>query len=253
MTVGSLFAGIGGFDLGFERAGFEIKWQVEIDPFCRRVLAKHWPHVQRFEDVRECYGYRPDVSGYAGAHFRGSRLEAVDIICGGFPCKQTSRAAAISGRRIGLAGADSGLWRDMLRIVGELQPHVAVVENPESEWLTTVQNDLEELGFGVSRFPVTAAGFGHAHIRRRMFLVAYRDGTRLEERGSAGSSEVAACERLAAQRDARLSALAGVVRVDDGVPGGPYRRQRIGACGNAVIPDAAEWIAQRIKEAEVAA
>ena len=91
LTVGSLFAGIGGMDLGFERAGFEIVWQVEIDPFARAVLAKHWPHVTRHEDVRAC-----------GAH----NLTRVDVLCGGFPCQDIS----IAGSGAGLDGARSGLW-----------------------------------------------------------------------------------------------------------------------------------------------
>ena len=85
LTVGSLFAGIGGMDLGLERAGMEIKWQVEIDGYCQRVLAKHWPHVQRFSDVRE-----------VGRH----NLESVDLICGGFPCQDISNA----GKRAGIDG-----------------------------------------------------------------------------------------------------------------------------------------------------
>jgi DNA (cytosine-5)-methyltransferase 1 len=70
LTVGSLFSGIGGFDLAAERVGWEIKWQVEIDPFCRAVLAKHWPSVRRYEDVRTV----------------GAELGYVDVLCGGWPC-----------------------------------------------------------------------------------------------------------------------------------------------------------------------
>jgi DNA (cytosine-5)-methyltransferase 1 len=234
LTVGSLFAGIGGFDLGLERAGMEVKWQVEIDPFCRAVLAKHWPEVKRYEDVRTV----------------GAELERVDVICGGFPCKQTSRAAAITGRRVGLAGRDSGLWRHMHRIIGQLQPRIAIVENPDSEWLTTVQGDLAGTGYRVSRWPISAASVGKPHIRWRMFLVADRHCTRLEERRPTRPSAIETGEWLAAQRDARLSALAGVVRVDDGVPGGLHRRQRIAACGNAVVPQVAEWIGRRIIDAD---
>ena len=90
-TFGSLFAGIGGFDLGFERAGMVCRWQVEIDEFCQKVLAKHWPDVTRYGDVREC-----------GKH----NLEAVDLICGGFPCQDVS----VAGKRAGLEGKRSGLW-----------------------------------------------------------------------------------------------------------------------------------------------
>jgi len=76
LTVGDLFAGIGGFSLGLERAGMEIKWQVEIDPFCAKVLEKHWPEVKRYGDIKKING----------------ELEPVDLICGGFPCQPFSVA-----------------------------------------------------------------------------------------------------------------------------------------------------------------
>ena len=111
-TFGSLFAGIGGFDLGFERAGFECKWQVEIDPYCQRVLAKHWPNVRRHDDVRTFPPSNPDEWG-------------IDVICGGFPCQDISFA----GHGAGLAGERSGLWSELLRVTGVLRPSFVVVEN----------------------------------------------------------------------------------------------------------------------------
>src|SRR5258707_7301969 len=109
-TMGSLFAGIGGFDLGFERAGFKTSWQVEIDPDCQKVLAKNFPEAERFGDIREC-----------GRH----NLKPVDVICGGFPCQDISNA----GLRVGISGERSGLWGQMWRIIGELRPSYVAVEN----------------------------------------------------------------------------------------------------------------------------
>lgn len=250
MTVGSLFSGIGGFDLGFERAGFEIKWQVEIDPFCRAVLAKHWPDVRRFEDVREAVGYRRDVYGYISQHAAASLLEPVDVIVGGFPCKQTSIAAAITGRRVGLAGGDSGLWTEHRRIVGELRPRFAVVENPESVALTQVSGDLAALGYGVRRYILSAVGFGAPHLRRRVFLVADTHRAGLAESREDRSSETPGGAWLTSERNPWMQTLARVLRVDDGLPGRLDRRARINACGNAAVPDACEWIARRILDAE---
>src|SRR6185436_15994505 len=102
MRFGSLFAGIGGLDLGLERAGMECAWQVEIDEYCQRVLTKHWPNVTKFRDVREC-----------GA----ANLQPVDLICGGFPCQPFS----LAGKRKGSAD-DRHLWPEMLRIIDELRP-----------------------------------------------------------------------------------------------------------------------------------
>ena len=111
MRIGSLFSGIGGLELGLERAGVgRVAWQVEIDPFCRAVLAKHWPDVERFEDVRS-----------VGA----SNLSPVDVICGGFPCQDVS----LAGLGRGLEGERSGLWFEYLRIVTEMRPRFVVVEN----------------------------------------------------------------------------------------------------------------------------
>src|SRR3990167_2959982 len=108
-TFGSLFAGIGGLDLGLERAGWECRWQVENDPFCLRVLARHWPSVRRFGDIRT---------------LAVDALDAVDLICGGFPCQPVSHA----GKRQGTADA-RWLWPEFLRVVRVLRPGLVLVEN----------------------------------------------------------------------------------------------------------------------------
>src|SRR5688572_14262480 len=131
MRFGSLFAGIGGIDLGLERAGMKCAWQVELDPFCRRVLAKHWPDVARYEDVRE-----------VGAH----NLEPVDLIAGGFPCQDISNA----GKRAGIDGERSGLWSEYARIVRELRPRYVLVENVTAllgRGIGRVLGDLAALDF----------------------------------------------------------------------------------------------------------
>ncbi len=110
LTFGSLFAGVGGFDAGFESAGLTPRWQVEIDPECRRVLTHHWPAVPQFVDVREC-----------GA----ANLAPVDIVCGGFPCQNLS----VAGKRGGIHGDRSGLFFEMCRIVRELRPALLIWEN----------------------------------------------------------------------------------------------------------------------------
>lgn len=110
MKFGSLFTGVGGFDLAFERAGMECAWQVEFDKSKRRVLEQHYPNTLRITDVRE-----------AGSN----NLGAVDLICGGFPCQDLS----VAGRRAGLAGERSGLWFEFHRIITELLPEWVVIEN----------------------------------------------------------------------------------------------------------------------------
>ena len=110
LTFGSLFAGIGGFDLGLERAGMVCKWQVEIDEYATRVLEKHWPTVRRWNDVRT---FPPEGDWN------------VDVICGGFPCQDIS----VAGKGAGLAGARSGLWYEFARIIRHIRPRWVIVEN----------------------------------------------------------------------------------------------------------------------------
>jgi DNA (cytosine-5)-methyltransferase 1 len=158
MTVGSLFAGIGGFDLGFERAGYDIRWQVEIDPWARAVLAKHWPHVYRHDDIRT-----------AGAH----NLEAVDVLCGGFPCQDIS----LAGKGAGMGeGTRSGLWSEYARLIRELRPRYVVVENVAAllaRGLGRVVGDLAACGYDAEWDCIPAAAVGAPHRRDRLWLVAY--------------------------------------------------------------------------------
>lgn len=160
MTIGSLFAGIGGLELGLERAGFgPVRWQVEIDKQCQRVLAAHWPEANRYEDVRT-----------VGA----TTLAPVDLICGGFPCQDVSSA----GKRVGIGGARSGLWFEYLRIVREIRPRWVVVENVTSgahAWVDTVLEGLGEQGYACLPIPIAAADCGALHLRRRIFIVAHAD------------------------------------------------------------------------------
>src|SRR3990167_10929952 len=133
MRIGSLFSGIGGLELGLEWAGVgRTVWQVELDPYCRAVLAKHWPDAQRFTDVRDC---------------NSTNLPPVDVLCGGFPCQDISDA----GKRAGITGARSGLWSEFARIIRELRPRYVVVENVRAllvRGIDTVLGDLAAAGVG---------------------------------------------------------------------------------------------------------
>lgn len=159
MTHGSLFSGIGGFDLGFESAGMRSIWQVEKEPFCLAVLKTKFPHAEKFEDVRLC--------GRAN-------LRTVDVISGGFPCQDLS----VAGKRAGLGGARSGLFWEVVRILGELRPAWFVLENVpglfssgEGRDFAIVLNALDELGYGLAWRVLNSQFFGVAQRRRRVFIV----------------------------------------------------------------------------------
>ena len=160
ITAGSLFSGIGGLDLGFERAGIKSIWQVECDRGCQHILRRHFPHTPRFTDVLT-----------VGAN----NLPAVDIIHGGFPCTDLSSA----GLGKGLAGARSGLWRSFHRIISELKPPFVVVENVcgllskshRSDFATILQG-LGNSGYRWSYRVFDSQFFGLNQRRRRLYIVA---------------------------------------------------------------------------------
>lgn len=159
-TFGSLFAGIGGLDLGLDRAGWSCKWQVEIDPYCLAVLQKHWPNVPRFGDVKT---------------LTGDELESVDLICGGFPCQPVSCA----GKKKGQAD-ERWLWPEFARIIRMVRPRFVLVENVpgllnanEGRAMGEVLGDLAESGYDAEWNRVSAASVGAPHLRERIFIVAY--------------------------------------------------------------------------------
>lgn len=255
MTVGSLFAGIGGFDLGFERAGFEIKWQVEIDPFCQAVLAKHWPDVRRYNDVRRVHGWRSE-SGWQDCEGCTECVERVDVLVGGFPCQDISNA----GLRAGIDGERSGLWREFHRLIGDLRPRYVVVENVSAllvRGIGRVLGDLASIGYDAEWDRIPASAVGAAHERERIWIVAYpaeADDARdlLGARG-VWESQIkhrGLCRYLGGFTawDRALEPQPRMVRVVDGLP--KRLDDRLSSLGNAIVPQIAEWIARRILEAE---
>jgi DNA (cytosine-5)-methyltransferase 1 len=238
VTFGSLFAGIGGFDLGFERAGLECKWQVEIDPYCRLVLEKHWPHVRRHDDVRT---FPPtDADQWR-----------VDVICGGFPCQDISNA----GKRAGINGEQSGLWGEMFRVVCDLRPQFVIVENVAAlldRGMARVFGDLAQGGFDAEWSLLSACSMGAPHTRQRVFIVAYPNGDRLEGRKREFLKSKSESDWLSTICDG--SARRGWVELPHAVfcrsvDGISNRVDRTNSLGNAVVPQVAEWIGRRLIEA----
>jgi DNA (cytosine-5)-methyltransferase 1 len=202
LTIGSLFAGIGGFDLGLERTGhMRTVWFCEQDPYCQRVLAKHWPGVPIHGDVRTLVADtqvngrgqgrtgRPDPDG-ARQHEPALQAELpvpvpyVDILTGGFPCQDLSYA----GRGAGITGERSGLWTDYARLVRELRPRYVLVENVPAllaRGMGRVLGDLAAVGYGAEWGCVRASDVGAPHRRDRIWIVAYpnADSGRLEVSG----------------------------------------------------------------------
>ena len=225
MTFGSLFAGIGGMDLGLERAGMVCRWQVEIDPFCRKVLTKHWPEVPKYGDIREV---------------TGRELGRVDLICGGFPCQDVSHA----GKREGINGARSGLWSEFRRIICILRPKFVLVENVTGlldRGMGRVLGDLAEIRFNAEWTVLSACRFGAPHSRERVFILAYPEGER------PGQLRRLKCEEESyPKRDLYWAETKPPCeRVADGIPN---RVDQLTALGNAVVPQVAEWIGRRIQE-----
>lgn len=271
MIIGSLFSGIGGLELGLERAipNASTAWQVEADEYARTILAKHWPNARRYNDVRE-----------VGAH----NLGRVDIICGGFPCQDISAA----GKREGITGSRSGLWTEYARIIREIRPRFVVVENVAAlriRGMGTVLGDLAACGYDAVWDCVPAAAVGAPHRRDRLFIVAWSqldgamanpdsgqrphnqlqarrnvagicgsamadaNGTRLQrqrqpgEVGQARAQEASRLFRRSIESAGPWKPEPQLGRVANGIPN---RVDRLRALGNAVVPQVAEVIGRVI-------
>ena len=242
LRVLDLFSGIGGFSLGLERAGMQTVAFCEIDPYCRKVLAKHWPEVPRYEDV--C-ALTADALARDGI--------AVDVICGGFPCQDVSWA----GNRSGLEGARSGLWREYRRLIGEIRPRFVIVENVAAllnNGMGTVLGELSELGYDAEWDTISACCVGAPHMRQRVFIVAYPDG--VDERARLWNTAAQAHWSLQAQYDLEGARAGWRARLENpsalygGADGLPYGRERNRALGNAVVPQIPELIGRAILAAE---
>lgn len=242
LSVGSLFAGIGGFELGLEMTGhFKTVWQVEIDDYAREVLAKHWPGVRRHADVRT---------------FPTDHNWECHVICGGFPCTDISAA----GRRKGLDGKNSRLFYELARVVSVVRPQYVIMENV-SALLTRGMGDvlgtMVSLGYDCQWHCISAAAVGAPHIRDRIFILAYRSSARTQT-GLAGKT----CERLRNSKIADYcsygtggqegwsevgwwSAEPSVGRMVHGVP---RRVDRIRCLGNAIVPQVAYVVGEILWE-----
>ena len=166
LTAVSLFAGVGGFDLAFKRAGVKVTAAVEIDKKCRDVLALHFPETKLFDDVKEVTGEQLRATGF---------IPERGIIAGGFPCQDLS----IAGLRRGLDGARSGLFHEIIRLADELKPQFLILENvggllssQRGKDMGIVITALVERGYGVCWRVLDSQNFGVPQRRRRVFIVA---------------------------------------------------------------------------------
>jgi DNA (cytosine-5)-methyltransferase 1 len=238
-TALELFAGIGGLSLGLERAGFCLVGQVEIDPFCRSVLAAHWPEVPRHDDARTAAGW-----------WRSQPRPTVDLLAGGFPCQPFS----IAGLKRGVADP-RWMWPAMADTIRVLRPRYVLVENVPAllrdrvafGWLL---GDLAALGFDAEWSLLSACALGAPHVRKRLFVVAYPHGVDGPPRMGpdlAGSLQEVQRRRDAARawRD-QVAWSVEAARADDRDLDGAAARM-VAAGGNAVVPAAAEHVARMIR------
>ena len=236
MRHASLFSGIGGFDLAAQWMGWENVFQVEIDPFCQKVLQKNFQLTKRYGDIRT----------FNSIHYRG----LLDIVTGGFPCKQTSVSAAIHKKRHGLQGVDSSLWHEQIRVLKDCAPTWAIVENVSGveKWENEIKSGLEGIGYTVSKLEFKACGFGLPHERRRCLYVANAHSKRLEipRRPDAPTTEW--FKRLAVDGGSWLTGTPGTIGILNGLP---HRVDRIRSLGNALIPHIAHQIFQAIEKVDL--
>lgn len=239
-----LFSGIGGFSLGLERSGaFKTVAFCEIEPFCRKVLEKHWPDVPCYDDIRTLTADRLAADGIT-----------VDAICGGFPCQDLSSA----GKMVGIEGDRSGLWSEIVRLCCEIGPEIVVVENVANlltgdggRWFSVVLSDLAALGYDAEWHCIPASHVGALHQRDRVWIVAYPHSDRLRFQGIGRPAGTPWPQ----EQFARLVQMALRVAVPTRNGGGvaervPDRSHRLKSIGNAVVPQIPELIGRAIAAAD---
>lgn len=252
LKVLDLFSGIGGFSLGLERTGgFETVAFCEIDRECRdRVLAKHWPQVRQYHDIRKLTAERLATDGIC-----------VDVICGGFPCQDIS-VANVRGQ--GLAGEKSGLWREFRRLVGELRPCLVLLENVAAllgRGLIVILADLASIGYDAEWEIISASDVGAPHDRERLWLVAYPTASRrpgilrdwswgsAEARPEWPTTPLDTQRRAASWLRRTAESISPFLRDDDGLPG-RLAEASLGQCGNSIVPQIPEMIGRAILDME---
>jgi len=273
MTVNilSAFSGIGGFELGLEQAipNSRTLYQIENDPYCQKVLRKHWPEAKLFDDIRDTSP--ADVPG-------------TTLIAGGFPCQDLSCA---SSKGTGLSGKKSGLWYELLRLIEGVMPDWVAIENVNARkrWLPYVLQDLAALGYDAEWQTIQASQLGARHKRARCFVIAYPNSESLRNQQqwqATGRKHVQASGQAELTNDGAQEPMANpnskgqlpqggeesqirrwssnsgeqielnpwtiepsVGRVADGVPA---RMDRLRTLGNAIVPQCAYYVGRRIVE-----
>jgi DNA (cytosine-5)-methyltransferase 1 len=248
MNVLSLFSGIGGLELGLERAGMTVVGQVEIDEFCRRVLAKHWPEVPRHDDVRTAVEW-----------WRSAVRPAVDVVAGGFPCQPVSEAGLKRAQQ-----DDRWLWPAMAQVVADLSPEWVIGENVPgllSLGVDDVVRDLGRLGYRVRVGSISACAMGAPHARSRVFILAHamrfgcEEGRAQHDAGRHREADAPATRRRRVAAPERSTGWETEPNVDRVAYGVPARVDRLRGLGNAVVPQVGEYVGRLIMAAagEVAA
>ena len=263
LTVGSLFSGIGGIDLGLERAGMTVKWQSEIDPYACKVLAKHWPDVPNLGDIKK---------------IDWKETEYVDVIAGGYPCQPFSTA----GKRAGEEDPRH-LWPWVREAISNIRPRYAILENVRGHLTLgglSVIGDLASIGYDAEWRIVSAASVGANHRRDRVIIVAYPDSTPRQQQceweiqeshiggrsedmadtkgNNGGNTEPHRLQTVFGQasklkkQNSDIKSIGdwwktepGMGRVADGIPA---RVDRLKCLGNAVVPQVAELIGRLVVE-----
>ena len=262
MKVLDLFSGIGGFSLGLEWAGMETIAMCEKDKFCRQVLAKHWPDITIHEDIRKLDGRE--------------YKNAIDVVCGGFPCQPFS----VAGKQLGKED-DRHLWPEMFRLVQELRPTWVIGENVAGHinmGLDEVLADLENENYTARTFVIPACAVDAHHRRDRVWTVAHTSsGSRRDSESIVGRQDnetkrsqdtntvVRSSENVAHSNGSQCQRNSSAIRTsskysDTGGPswwkpepdvgrvanGVPRRSHRLKQLGNAVVPQVVEQIAKSI-------
>lgn len=234
LTHGSLFSGIGGFEVGAERAGIKTIWNCEFEDFQSNVLKKINKDAEQYRDIRTA-----NITKY------------VDIISGGFPCQDIS----VAGKMVGIKGERSGLWSEMWRTIRVVRPKYVIIENSPALLIRGFEQvlcDLSKIGYDAEWQVISNIAFGYPHKRERLYVIAYSNEIRpqsdiCEHRTANSIFRKWASNQIdgySMSKRIREMAASDVVRNGDGFR---YWTHRVGSLGNAVNPTLAHYLFECIK------